>query len=80
MVILRGRLLVGDGELAPFPPEVVVPVALELVAGCRVIFFDKSRLVLDRVRVNVSFVDTVRMSETGEVTGKPLLKYPLLKP
>jgi hypothetical protein len=31
MVMLRGWLLVG--ELAPFPPELVVPVELEVCVG-----------------------------------------------
>jgi hypothetical protein len=76
----KGGLLVGDVELAPFPPELVVPVEAEVCAGRRAIRFDRSRLVLERLRVNVSFDETERMIETGDVTEMPLLKYPLFWP
>jgi hypothetical protein len=33
MVMLKGWLLVGDCELAPLPPELVVPVEAEVCAG-----------------------------------------------
>jgi hypothetical protein len=33
MDMLKGRLPVGDAELAPFPPEFVDPVEVELCVG-----------------------------------------------
>jgi len=70
---LKGRLPAGNAEFEPFPPEFVDPVEVELCVGRRAIRFDRSRLVLERLRVNVSFDDTVRTIETGVVTMMPLL-------
>jgi hypothetical protein len=33
MDVLKGWLRVGDGELALFPPELIVPVELEVCMG-----------------------------------------------
>jgi len=73
MDMLKARLPAGDAGFALFPPEVADPVDVELCVGWRAIRFDRSRLVFERLRVNVSLDNTVRMTETGAVTGMPLL-------